>query len=316
MKKSTEKMRLFRLTSALIMLCTLFAACSRNSNEPLNANNNSTNAKSDSQQEKNITQNQPEKSITPNNSGTTGKEIKIDSITIKYIGNSCFYFQLSDGTKIITDPYGSEYDASFAPFPDIKADIESISHSHADHTACRRNTDEMKIIKLADLTNTSSFDIVNGETHIVMPECLNKTIRIGALEITGYPSKHIANMGDNTVFVFKAGNFKIVHMGETDKIDSPEALTAIKDADVLLAYFGNLGEIKNKDIYAFADKMNIKAVIPQHYSMDPNNLWYGEPSIDQIINELPKDANVIKLNELAVNKDLKKQFAVLSPMGK
>jgi len=224
------------------------------------------------------------------------KEVKSNFTTIKYVGNSCFYITFSDGTRLVTDPYGSAYATQFGIFPKLEADVITISHSHADHIA--------GIIE------------VTGKPKNIMPEDLNKTIKVGNVEITGYASNHVANMGGNTIFVYKENGLKIVHMGETDNIDSNEVQKAIKDADVILAYAGEYGEVKNKDSFENLNKMNIKVMIPQHYSINADNIFYGEPTIDKILTELPQGTKVTKTNEFIVKKGLEKQFVELSPMDR
>ena len=189
-----------------------------------------------------------------------------EGILIQYAGNSCFYIVFPDGTRLVSDPYGSRYASSFAPFPNMDADVVTLSHRHADHTG---GLYELK-----------------GDPQIIYPERLNETINVGSVEIVGYPSKHVkkgSSLGDNTVFIYRYDDYKIVNMGETDLIESEDALKAVKDADVLLMYAGEYGAVKNDEIFKFAEDMGIKVLIPQHYSMDPDALWYGEPSIDMIL---------------------------------
>lgn len=225
----------------------------------------------------------------------TQKESKVDSLKIKYVGNSCFYIAFPDGTRLVSDPYGSSYASSFAPFPSLEADVMTISHTHEDHT--------------------SGINEVKGNPKVINPEDIDKTFKVGSVEITGYKTEHVASMGDNTVFVMKFGDFKIVNMGETDNMDSPQLIEKIKDADVVLAYAGEYGTIKNKATFEFLNKINAKVIIPEHYSMSSDNIFYNEPTIDQIIKELPEGTTVSKLDDLTVSKDMKKQFVVLSAMG-
>jgi L-ascorbate metabolism protein UlaG (beta-lactamase superfamily) len=317
--KKVRKIKVYGSIVLILIFTMLFAACSKDGAASSDVKSSSTTVnKSDVQATTNIDSNEAQQNTVSQVESSTIKKVEaIDSLTIKYVGNACFYIEASNGTRIITDPYESTYDMYFAPFPDIKADLVTVSHYHPDHAGVDRiATSKFNSISPDKLTDATSFDLVNGETYVIYPECLNKVIKIGGVEITGYPSRHHSNEGDNTIFVFKAGNLKIVHMGSTDKIESPEALAAIKDADVLLAYTGEQGEVKNKDIFAFADKMNIKAVLPQHFSMDPNNIFYNSATLDQVIKELPKGTEVVKANELIVKKDMKKEFILLSPMGK
>jgi hypothetical protein len=60
--------------------------------------------------------------------------------------------------------------------------------------------------------------------------------------------------------------------------------------------------------------MNIKVLIPQHYSMDANNIFYGEPTIDKILTELPEGTETSTTNEFIVTKGLKKQFVAMTHM--
>lgn len=233
-------------------------------------------------------------SVTTGKAKNNDKENKSNPISIKYVGNSCFYITFSDGTRLVTDPYGSSFSSYFGEFPKLQADVITISHNHSDHIEGAKE--------------------VTGKPKIIQPEDLNKTIKIGSLEITGYPSKHVLNMCDNTIFVYKYDQFKIVHMGETDNIDSKEAQEAVKDADVILCYAGEYGHVKNKESFETLYKMNIKVMIPQHYSTDSNNLFYGQPIIDKILTELPQGTKVTKTDEFIVKKGLEKQFVALTPM--
>lgn len=223
------------------------------------------------------------------------KKPDVQSVSIKYVGNSCFFIQASDGTAVVTDPYGASFAANFAPFPALTADAVTVSHYHTDHT--------------------SGIKEVSGSPKLILPRQLNEPIKVGSLTITGYPSKHIQDNSDNTVFIIQAGDFKIVHMGEADQITDAQALQALKNADVLLAYAGDLGEKKTPDIVKFAKEQGIKVIVPQHYSLDDDHLFYGEPTPAEIEKELPAGTNVVKLDELVVKKDMDEQFVELSPMG-
>ena len=223
------------------------------------------------------------------------KKNSSNPITIKYVGNSCFYITFSDGTRLVTDPYGSSYATYFGEFPKLTADVITISHYHSDHTA--------------------GIPDVSGSPKIIQPEDLNKTIKVGNVEITGYPAHHVANMGDNTIFVYKADGFKIVHMGETDNIDSKEAQDAVKDADVILAYAGEYGVVKNKANFEALNKLNIKVMIPQHYNTDTENIFYGQPTLEQISAELPQGTKITKANEFVIKKDMEKQFVALTSIN-
>ena len=263
-KKLINKRAILTLLLAMLLLCISATACSTSTKS---TDVKATNSKKEST--------------------TTG------SIVIKYIGNSCFSITFADGTKLVTDPYGSSYASYFAPFPSLQADFVTISHSHGDHT--------------------SGLSEIKGTPKVLQYGHLNTPLKVGDVEISAYSSIHAADMGENIIFVYKEGDYKIVHMGETDNIESPEAKAAVKDADVLLTYAGEYGTIKNKDSFETLSKLNIKVMIPQHYSMDASNLFYGQPTIDTILTELPAGTKVTKSKELVVTKNMEKQFVVLTP---
>ena len=215
-------------------------------------------------------------------------------LSIKYVGNSCFYIKFADGTRLVTDPYGTSYGSIFGKFPQMEADVMTISHLHEDHIPGVKE--------------------VTGKPKILHLEQLSTPVTVGDVEITGYDSKHVADLGSNTIFVYKENGLTVVNMGETDNIDSPEALQAIKDADVILAYAGEYGTVKNKDSFITLFNLNIKAIIPEHYSNRAESIFYKEPTIDTILTEIPAGTKVTKTSEFIVKKDLEKQFVALSQM--
>lgn len=217
-----------------------------------------------------------------------------NSISIKYIGNSCFYITFTDGTKLVSDPYGSSFEQYFGKFPKLKADVMTISHLHSDHT--------------------DGISDIKGNPTVVHADDINKTIKVGDVEITGYSTDHVANMGKNNLFVYKENGLKIVNMGETDNISAKEIQDVIKDADVVLTYAGEYGKTKNKDNFKTLFELNAKALIPEHYSMDPDMPFYQQPTIKKIISELPKGTKITKTDNFIVEKGLKKQFVKMTRM--
>lgn len=294
-----SKKNLTRIKGVLIILSLLSCSLSACSKTDQNVSNENVKSESsvneiDKDSKKDIKEVEPAKVETTKEETKKEETKKRDNISIKYVGNSCFYITFADGTRLVTDPYGSESAVFFGALPKMEADVITISHTHADH-----------VYGVKD---------VMGDPRKIVPEDINKTIKVGDVEITGYATKHVDGMGNSTLFVYEEGGLKIVHMGETDNIDSKEAQEAVKDADVILAYAGEYGKntIKNKDSFETLRKMNIKVIIPQHYSMDTT--YFGEPNMDEILTELPSGTKITKTNEFIVKKGLEKQFVVMSRM--
>lgn len=289
-----SKKKLTRIKGVLIILSLLscsLSACSKTDQNVSNENVKSESSvnKSNKDSKKDI------KEVESTKVETTKEETtKRENISIKYVGNSCFYITFADGTRLVTDPYGSVSAVFFGVLPKMEADVITISHTHADH-----------VYGVKD---------VMGDPRKIIPEEINETIKVGDVEITGYPTKHVDSSENSTLFVYEEAGLKIVHMGETDNIDSKEAQEAVKDADVILAYAGEYGTntIKNKDSFETLRKLNIKVIIPQHYSMETT--YFAEPNIDEIISELPSGTKITKTNEFIVKKGLEKQFVAMTRM--
>jgi L-ascorbate metabolism protein UlaG (beta-lactamase superfamily) len=288
MKQKSNQSRAILTLLMLALLCYPLAACSKSSEKEKPASNDNV--------VQTTTVEDPATAVTTEEEVVEEETEEVveatNDVRIKYVGNSCFYITFADGTRLLTDPYGSTYESYFGEFPVMEADVLTISHSHSDHI--------------------SGIKVTTGEPQIIRPSQLNEAITVGDVKITGYASNHVAELGDNTIFVYEEGDIKIVHMGETDIIESPEAREAIKDADVLLTYAGEYGTIKNPDNFKSLEDLNVKVMIPQHYSMDANNRFYEQPTVDEILAELPEGTVVNTANELIVTKDLEKQFLVLT----
>ena len=267
----------------IIMCCTQLGACSKTDTTTDKPNAEPTVASVAS----------PE----PTSKEPSAESTKNGSMTIKYVGNSCFYLKFPDGTTLLTDPYPAKLEAFFGPAPDMEVDAYTVSHYHEDHTPSMRQ--------------------LKGEPLTIIPSMMKEPFKVGDVEVTGFPSKHVSTLGENEIFVFRYGDLKIVHMGETDKIESPEALEAVKDADVVLTYTGEYSPetLDNSDIFQYLYDLNVKVLIPQHFSNKPEAIFYGEPTMDEILKEVPQGVETVKLSELVVTKDMKKQFVALSQMN-
>ena len=279
MRQKTLFTRIVQILS-MVAIVSIITACSKNTG-------------SENALGKDVATNAGNGEKTSENDASTSQDTT-GLITIKYVGNSCFYIKFADGTRLVTDPYGTSYQTIFGKFPTMEADVMTISHSHDDH-----------ILGISEVT---------GNPKILRLASLSMPVTVGDVEITGYDSKHVAELGSNTIFIYKENGLTIVNMGETDSIDSPEALQAVKDADVILAYAGEYGTVKNKDSFVTLSNLNIKAIIPEHFSNKAESIFYKEPTIDTILTEIPAGMKVTKTDLFIVKKDLEKQFVVLSQM--
>jgi len=214
-------------------------------------------------------------------------------ISLRYLGHSSFYLLASDGSRIVTDPYGNY--PPFLTFPEgIEADLITISHAHADHTA------------------TGS---VSGEAIVVREPT---TTTIGQVKITGYPALHGEYQGTmvpNIIFVFEFGGVKIVHLGELGKIESADTLEAITDADVMLVPVGVVASMSHDQIQELIEQTRARTIIPQHFSLSAAQRWYELGTVDEFLAAMPQDWLVRYEDELSVTTGMPREIVVLTNEG-
>jgi L-ascorbate metabolism protein UlaG (beta-lactamase superfamily) len=214
-------------------------------------------------------------------------------ITLRYLGHSSFYLLATDGRRIVTDPYGSY--PPFLSFPKgIEADVITISHAHADHTATGN---------------------VGGEA-IAIREPITTTI--GQVKITGYPALHGEYLGanpPNIIFVFEIGGAKIVHLGELGKIESADTLEAIADADVMLVPVGIVGSMSYDQIRELVEQTRPRTIVPQHFSLSAEQRWYELGTVDEFLAAMSKDWPVRYEDELSVTPGMPREIVVMTNEG-
>lgn len=165
-------------------------------------------------------------------------------MTISWFGHSCFRIEAKEGS-ILIDPFGKE--VGLRP-PKIKDDLVLVSHGHYDHS----NTQE---------AGPESFIIDHpGEYE-----------RKG-IHVQGIPSFHDkvqgAERGLNTIYVIKAEDMTICHLGDfgQEKLDDAQ-VEAIGDVDVLMVPVGGTYTTDAKEAAAVVSQVEPKIIIPMHYKL-------------------------------------------------
>jgi len=212
---------------------------------------------------------------------------------LSYLGHSSFYLLNSDGSRIVTDPYGSY--PPFLAFPkDVEAELITISHSHSDHTATHKVGGKPTVV--SDATATT----------------------LGGVKITGYPALHgeyQGTMAPNVIFVFEYESVKVVHLGELGKIESADTLEAIADADVMLVPIGVVGAMPYNELLALIEQTGARTIIPQHFSLSAEKRWYELGTVDEFLATMPADWPVIYEDDLQVTPGMPRQIVVLANRG-
>src|SRR6266498_565406 len=145
-------------------------------------------------------------------------------MTITWFGQSCFRIEAKEGS-ILIDPFSKEI--GLRP-PKIKDDIVLVTHQHYDHNSV---TD----------ANPEAFIIDNpGEYE-------RKNIQIQGL-LTYHDKSQGAERGLNTVYVIKAEDMAVCHLGDLGQEKLTDAqVEAIGDIDILLVPVGGTFTIDAKE---------------------------------------------------------------------
>ncbi len=163
-------------------------------------------------------------------------------VSIEWLGHASF--EIKDDVTIITDPHGGTVGI---PFPERKADIVLVSHSHYDHA-----TGIEKIVK-------------KGVSVILMSFKGEKTVK--GVKIKGYRTYHdeVKGMkrGENTAYKFELDNISFLHLGDLGEIPSIE----FGDVDVLFVPVGGVYTLDAEGAKKVVDKIKPKIVIPMHYKV-------------------------------------------------
>ncbi|MDD4984520.1 MAG: MBL fold metallo-hydrolase [Dehalococcoidales bacterium] len=162
---------------------------------------------------------------------------------VKWLGHASFLITSDDGIKIITDPYTTGGDLSYAGITET-ADIVTVSHDHYDHN------------------NVSS---VRGDPEVV---------RVGTAEVKGISFKGISSChdekggrlrGGNTMFYFTVSGVRVCHLGDLGHRLSDKQAAEIGPVDVLLIPVGGNFTIDAGYATSVCNRLKPRVVIPMHY---------------------------------------------------
>lgn len=194
---------------------------------------------------------------------------------IKWLGHSCFLISTNAGRKIMTDPY----DEHIGPFPDISADVITVSHQHADHNA---------------------VELVPGK-HLVIEKIGEHAL--DDVKITGISTYHDksngSQRGTNTLFVIEADGVRVCHLGDLGHLLGQEHINALGKIDVLMVPVGGFYTIDANEAKAVVGQLDPAVVLPMHYLTNSLNMPIS--GIDEFLKYY---SNVLETSELEISQDL------------
>lgn len=160
---------------------------------------------------------------------------------IQWLGHSSF--RILGSKSVITDPFGE----IGLCFPEVRADIVTVSHGHYDHSA---------------------VEAVKGEPAIVDDAGPH---RVADVLVTGYNTSHDdaqgALRGGNIVFVINMDGVKVAHLGDLGCIPDHNVLGALQNVDVMLLPVGGHYTIDGETAAEIVRLTRPRTVIPMHYKV-------------------------------------------------
>lgn len=164
-------------------------------------------------------------------------------MTITWYGQSCFRIETKEGSVLI-DPFSKEI--GLKP-PRIKDDIVLVSHKHYDH---------------------SNIEDANPEAFIIQNpgEYENHGIAIRGIQ-SFHDNKEGVEQGLNTIYVLKAEELNVCHLGDLGHILTDKQVEDIGDIDILMIPVGGTYTIDAKTAVEVINQIEPKIVIPMHYKI-------------------------------------------------
>lgn len=165
---------------------------------------------------------------------------------IKWLGHASFVITASDGTRIITDPFGDYPGLKYSPINEV-ADIVVISHTHGDHVGGKVSGNPKQVSKA-------------GEQ------------KVGDISFRGIETYHDTSKGkqrgQNIVFCFNVDGIMICHLGDLGHELSDSEIAEIGKVDVILVPVGGFFTIDADVAGKVCEQIKPKIMIPMHYKND------------------------------------------------
>lgn len=167
---------------------------------------------------------------------------------IRWNGHSSFTLTAADGLVIVTDPYQpGSFGGGIAYQPiDVKPDIVTISHDHADHNYTKGLAGKFVTLREAGEARGISF----------------KTVKAFHDQNRG------AQRGEVLIFLFTVDGIRFCHLGDLGEVLSDAQIKAIGVVDVLFIPIGGYYTIDQLQARDAVERINPKIVMPIHYKTD------------------------------------------------
>ncbi len=161
---------------------------------------------------------------------------------VQWLGQAAFLITSDSGTRIITDPYGTNEMLTYDEMNE-SADIVTVSHDHFDHA------------------NVAG---VGGNPEVVKGAAEVKGIKFDAVP-TYHDDAGGSQRGNNIIFCFEVDGIRVCHLGDLGHMLNDKQVADIGRVDILLTPVGGNFTIDARVAADVAGKLSPKVIIPMHY---------------------------------------------------
>ncbi len=203
------------------------------------------------------------------------------TIEIKWFGHSFFQITSSEGTKIITDPFGP---MGF-PMPEVWPHVVTVGREHGNHNnvgLAKGNPVVLRGLK----EGGADWDQINTTFRDV----LIYNVPIHQRTAPGYGASF-----KGSAFVFEMDGLCILHSGDVSEPFNEDQLNLIGHVDILLQVIGGIYTAGPEGAKRIVEQLKPNIVIPMHY-------WY-QMNVLERFTDGPHRVRSLNTNLLTINKE-------------
>ena len=211
------------------------------------------------------------------------KGVKMDNkeLTVRWFGHSCFL--VSDGVKIVTDPFDKSVGY---PLPDVSADIILISHEHFDH---------------------NYISAISGKPEVIRGAG-DKTVK--GITFKAVKASHGAGRGDDYIRIWELGGIRFAHFGDLGVDLTDSQFKEVGAVDVVFIPVGGYFTIDAEQAIKIINKLNPRIVFPMHYKTPAMGSGFPISGIEPFLKG-KKNVNKVGKSSITLKKDaLPKEMTV------
>jgi L-ascorbate metabolism protein UlaG (beta-lactamase superfamily) len=202
------------------------------------------------------------------------------TIEIKWFGHSFFQITSSQGTKIITDPFG----AMGFPMPEVWPHVVTVGREHGNHNNVGLAKGNPVVLRGIQ-EGGDDWNVIN----LTFRDVLIYNVPVHQRGVPG----NLSLRGSG--FVFEMDGLCIFHSGDVSEPYNEDQLQLIGHVDVLLQVIGGVYTIGPEGAQKIIEQLKPKIVIPMHY-------WYNMGQLERFLAG-PYMSRSLNINTITLSKD-------------